>query len=137
MYCTSLQGNTYVMNPFHLHRKHLYIFNHVHLEKSTVKLRHSPSFSYAFQRPTLILIQHGFFLPDTTQKNKKVIPNFLFTLVPFIHFGLSTFGYQTVIHLYLFEVIHMWIKNIRFNLAKKAGHCIRFNVKVYKILRKV
>ena len=43
MYCTSLQGNTYVMNHFHLHRKHLYTFNHVHLEKSTLT-HFTPSF---------------------------------------------------------------------------------------------
>lgn len=77
MYCTSSQGNTYVMNHFHLHRKHLYIFNHEHLEKSTASLL--PPFSFLMPIPPY-LNGHGFVLLFTTflkhhLEAQKVIPS--------------------------------------------------------------
>lgn len=76
MYCTSLQGNTYVMNHFHLHRKHLYTFNHVHLEKSTLTHFASPSFYNPFQLPLRARNTYADFdLNKIIFEAKKVIPN--------------------------------------------------------------
>jgi len=61
MYCTSLQGNTYVMNHFHLNKENTFIYLIMFNWKSQLpKLCHSPSFSYAFQCSKITPILQNF-----------------------------------------------------------------------------
>lgn len=120
MYCTSSQGNTYVMNHFHLHRKHLYIFNHDHLEKSTAWRKASPSFIY-----TLHPTQSNDHSPFTSiplsspEDSPESYPQTLIKITIFQRLQLSTPS-NTCYLLYdiLFEVIHMWIMIIGYKYRR-------------------
>ena len=119
MYCTSLQGNTYVMNHFHLNKENTFIYLIMFNWKSQLKNSAAlPLFHMLSSVQKLLLSYRILFSQHTaTKRSKKVIPSPQKKADPSAYSVI-----HTLINLFenlklTFKVIHMWIKNIRFILG--------------------